>query len=102
MRALLLLQHPQWQGTLRRRYETMIRRRVWIFRDDDINTDLIFPGKYTYEPLRPEEQAIGFINWTVQGHTDYELWQQVVHTTLVKMKIVSPQMTMGCASVYHG
>lgn len=36
----------------------MIRRRVWIFRDDDINTDLIFPGKYTYEPLRPEEQAI--------------------------------------------
>ena len=36
----------------------MIRGRVWIFRDDDINTDLIFPGKYTYEPLRPEEQAI--------------------------------------------
>ena len=36
----------------------MIRGRVWIFRDDDINTDLIFPGKYTYEPLRPEEQGI--------------------------------------------
>jgi len=36
----------------------MIRGRVWIFRDDDINTDLIFPGKYTYEPLRPEEQTI--------------------------------------------
>jgi 3-isopropylmalate/(R)-2-methylmalate dehydratase small subunit len=36
----------------------MIRGRVWVFRDDDINTDLIFPGKYTYEPLRPEEQAI--------------------------------------------
>lgn len=36
----------------------MIRGRVWIFRDNDINTDLIFPGKYTYEPLRPEEQAI--------------------------------------------
>lgn len=31
--------------------------RVWIFKDSDINTDLIFPGKYTYEPLRPEEQA---------------------------------------------
>ena len=31
--------------------------RVWIFKDDDINTDLIFPGKYTYEPLKPEEQA---------------------------------------------
>ena len=36
----------------------MIQGRVWIFKDADINTDLIFPGKYTYEPLRPEEQAI--------------------------------------------
>jgi len=34
-----------------------VQGRVWIFKDDDINTDLIFPGKYTYEPLRPEEQA---------------------------------------------
>jgi 3-isopropylmalate/(R)-2-methylmalate dehydratase small subunit len=31
--------------------------RVWIFKDNDINTDLIYPGKYTYEPLTPEEQA---------------------------------------------
>jgi len=31
--------------------------RVWVFKDDDINTDLIYPGKYTYEPLKPEEQA---------------------------------------------
>ncbi len=31
--------------------------RVWIFKGDDINTDLIYPGKYTYEPLKPEEQA---------------------------------------------
>ena len=31
--------------------------RMWIFEDDDINTDLIFPGKYTYEPLKPEETA---------------------------------------------
>lgn len=31
--------------------------RVWIFKDDNINTDLIFPGKYTYEPLKPEEMA---------------------------------------------
>jgi len=35
----------------------MIQGRVWIFKDDDINTDLIFPGKYTYEPLNSEEQA---------------------------------------------
>ena len=34
-----------------------IEGRVWIFPDDDINTDLIFPGKYTYDPLAPEEQA---------------------------------------------
>jgi len=31
--------------------------RVWIFKDEDINTDLIYPGKYTYEPLSPKEQA---------------------------------------------
>jgi len=31
--------------------------RVWIFKDTDINTDLIYPGKYTYEPLSPKEQA---------------------------------------------
>ncbi len=31
--------------------------RVWIFKDNDINTDLIYPGKYTYDPLSPKEQA---------------------------------------------
>lgn len=31
--------------------------RVWIFKDENINTDLIYPGKYTYEPLSPKEQA---------------------------------------------
>ncbi len=31
--------------------------KFWIFNDDDINTDLIFPGKYTYEPLTPEQMA---------------------------------------------
>lgn len=31
--------------------------RIWIFSDDDINTDVIFPGKYTYEPLTPEQMA---------------------------------------------
>ncbi|MHA2225939.1 MAG: LeuD/DmdB family oxidoreductase small subunit [Candidatus Hodarchaeales archaeon] len=30
---------------------------MWIFPDDDINTDVIFPGKYTYEPLTPEQMA---------------------------------------------
>lgn len=30
---------------------------MWIFEANDINTDLIFPGKYTYEPLKPEETA---------------------------------------------
>lgn len=34
-----------------------IEGRVWVFKDDNINTDLIYPGKYTYEPLTPEEQA---------------------------------------------
>jgi 3-isopropylmalate/(R)-2-methylmalate dehydratase small subunit len=31
--------------------------KMWIFPDDDINTDIIFPGKYTYEPLTPEQMV---------------------------------------------
>ena len=30
---------------------------LWIFQDDDINTDVIFPGRYTYDPLTPEQMA---------------------------------------------
>jgi len=29
---------------------------IWRY-GDDINTDVIFPGKYTYQPLTPEEMA---------------------------------------------
>jgi 3-isopropylmalate/(R)-2-methylmalate dehydratase small subunit len=29
---------------------------VWRY-GDDVNTDVIFPGKYTYQPLSPEEMA---------------------------------------------
>lgn len=31
--------------------------RIWIFDDDDINTDVIFPGKYTYKLLSDAEMA---------------------------------------------
>ncbi|MHA1993403.1 MAG: LeuD/DmdB family oxidoreductase small subunit [Candidatus Hodarchaeales archaeon] len=31
--------------------------KIWIFPENDINTDVIFPGRYTYEPLTPEEMA---------------------------------------------
>ncbi|MFW9905371.1 MAG: 3-isopropylmalate dehydratase [Candidatus Thorarchaeota archaeon] len=31
--------------------------KMWIFPDDDINTDVIFAGKYTYEPFTPEQMA---------------------------------------------
>jgi 3-isopropylmalate/(R)-2-methylmalate dehydratase small subunit len=34
-----------------------IEGRAWVLKDDDINTDLIYPGKYTYESLAPKEQA---------------------------------------------
>lgn len=34
-----------------------LQGRVWILDDDDINTDVIYPGKYTYEMLLPEEMA---------------------------------------------
>ena len=32
--------------------------RVWLFKDDNINTDLIYPGKYTYrDDFTPQQQA---------------------------------------------
>ncbi|MFW9923490.1 MAG: 3-isopropylmalate dehydratase [Candidatus Thorarchaeota archaeon] len=31
--------------------------RMWIFPEKNINTDQIFPGKYTYDPLTPEQMA---------------------------------------------
>jgi 3-isopropylmalate/(R)-2-methylmalate dehydratase small subunit len=34
----------------------MSKGRVWKY-GDDINTDVIYPGKYTYQPLKPEEMA---------------------------------------------
>ncbi len=34
----------------------MSKGQVWKY-GDDVNTDVIFPGKYTYQPLSPEEMA---------------------------------------------
>ncbi len=34
----------------------IIKGKVWKF-GDDINTDVIYPGKYTYQILSPEEMA---------------------------------------------
>jgi 3-isopropylmalate/(R)-2-methylmalate dehydratase small subunit len=34
-----------------------ITGRTWILDEDDINTDVIYPGKYTYELFSPEEMA---------------------------------------------
>ncbi|TET29527.1 MAG: 3-isopropylmalate dehydratase [Candidatus Heimdallarchaeota archaeon] len=31
--------------------------KIWIFPEKNINTDQIFPGKYTYDPLTPEQMA---------------------------------------------
>ncbi|MCX7049265.1 MAG: 3-isopropylmalate dehydratase small subunit [Candidatus Sumerlaeota bacterium] len=33
-----------------------ISGRAWVF-GDDVNTDIIYPGKYTYEKLSPAEMA---------------------------------------------
>ena len=30
--------------------------RAWVY-GDDVNTDVIFPGKYTYQAMEPEEMA---------------------------------------------
>ena len=34
----------------------MSEGRVWKY-GDDVNTDVIFPGKYTYQPMSPDEMA---------------------------------------------
>jgi len=34
----------------------MSEGRVWKY-GDDVNTDVIFPGKYTYQPMEPAEMA---------------------------------------------
>ena len=34
----------------------MIEGKVWKY-SDDVNTDVIFPGKYTYQPMEPSEMA---------------------------------------------
>lgn len=34
----------------------MIEGRVWKY-GNDVNTDVIFPGKYTYQPMEPAEMA---------------------------------------------
>jgi 3-isopropylmalate/(R)-2-methylmalate dehydratase small subunit len=34
----------------------MIEGKVWKY-GDDVNTDVIFPGKYTYKPMQPAEMA---------------------------------------------
>lgn len=37
-------------------WESMHTGRVWKY-GDDVNTDVIYPGKYTYSDLSPEEMA---------------------------------------------
>ena len=34
----------------------MNKGRIWKY-GDDVNTDVIFPGKYTYQPMEPDEMA---------------------------------------------
>jgi 3-isopropylmalate/(R)-2-methylmalate dehydratase small subunit len=36
--------------------QTRITGRVWVY-GDDVNTDVIFPGKYTYSVTSPSEMA---------------------------------------------
>jgi len=34
----------------------MTESKIWKY-GDDVNTDVIFPGKYTYQPMEPAEMA---------------------------------------------
>jgi len=44
------------RGGVRDRVKTKITGRVWKY-GDDVNTDVIFPGKYTYSISDPKEMA---------------------------------------------
>ena len=44
-----------------------LKGRLWIFPDDNISTDQIFPGKYTYQPLTNEE-----MKYLIQGKKNDE------------------------------
>ncbi|NHJ85955.1 MAG: 3-isopropylmalate dehydratase [Asgard group archaeon] len=35
----------------------MFTGKMWVFPEKNISTDQIFPGKYTYDPLTPEQMA---------------------------------------------
>ena len=37
--------------------ENIIKGKVRIVNENDVNTDVIFPGKYTYELMSPEEMS---------------------------------------------
>lgn len=37
--------------------ENIIKGKIRIVNENDVNTDVIFPGKYTYELMSPEEMA---------------------------------------------
>ena len=36
---------------------SVIKGKIRIVKDNDVNTDVIFPGKYTYELMTPEEMG---------------------------------------------
>ncbi|MCK4264636.1 MAG: 3-isopropylmalate dehydratase, partial [Candidatus Aminicenantes bacterium] len=56
--------------------------RMWVFNDNDINTDLIFPGKYTYEPLSPEEQS----KYAMEDYDPEFIKQVIKHDIIVTGK----------------
>lgn len=35
----------------------IFKGKMWFLPDSNINTDQIFPGKYTYDPMTPEQMA---------------------------------------------
>ena len=66
----------------------MNRGRVWKY-GDDVNTDVIFPGKYTYQPMEPEEMA---------QHAMGDLGQEFAKT-MQPGDVVVPGRNFGCGSL---
>jgi 3-isopropylmalate/(R)-2-methylmalate dehydratase small subunit len=62
--------------------------RVWIFNEDDINTDMIFPGKYCYNVLSDGEMA-------QYAMEDYDA---VFSTTVQPGDVIIAGKNFGCGS----
>jgi len=65
-----------------------IKGKLWIINEEDVNTDLIFAGKYTYEQMTPEDM----------GKKALEDFDKDFHTKLSPGDFIVSGKNFGCGS----